>query len=116
MSPLLVVRAPGLTPEQASRGDLAAHISDIIADGSFARLSGPPDLGRLPAAALKVIEVPFTDVPSFDAEVGRLRDQGLPLAIVSDSVLITQRWFKDVKPGAVLAPSDAERLLAQMAG
>ena len=116
MTRLLLVRAPGLTPEQASRGDLAAHISDIIADGSFARLSGPPDLARLPAGALKVVEVPFTDVPAFDAEVGRLRDEGLPLAIVSDSVLITQRWFKEVKPGAVLAPADAERLLAEMAG
>ena len=114
MTRLLLVRAPGLTPEQASRGDMAAHISDIIADGSFARLSGPPDLARLASAGVQVVEVPFKDVPSFDAEVGRLREQGLPLAIVSDSVLITQRWFKEVKPGAVLAPAEAERLLSAM--
>ena len=112
---LLLVHAPGLTPEQASRGDLAAHLSDLIADGSFARLSGPADLAAL-AGAVEKVDVPFRDVPSFDEEVGRLRSRGLPIAIVSESVLITQHYFREIKPGTTLAPADVPRLLAAMAG
>jgi hypothetical protein len=111
---LLLVHAPGLTPEQASRGDLAAHLSDLIADGSFARLSGPADLASL--GAVERVEVPFRDVPSFDEEVGRLRSRGLPIAIVSESVLITQHYFREIKPGTTLGPQDVARLLAAMAG
>jgi hypothetical protein len=113
---LLLVHAPGLTPEQASRGDLAAHLSDLIADGSFARLSGPADLASIVGGAVEKVDVPFRDVPSFDVEVGKLRDRGLPIAIVSESVFITQHWFREIKPGTTLAPADVPRLLAAMAG
>jgi hypothetical protein len=119
MSPvgrLLLVHAPGLTPEQASRGDLAAHLSDLIADGSFARLSGPADLASLGAGAVERVDVPFRDVPSFDEEVGRLRARGLPIAIVSESVFISQHYFREIRPGTTLGPQDVARLLAAMAG
>jgi len=110
----LLVHAPGLTPEQATRGDLAAHLSDLIADGSFARVSGPADLGAVGGA--DAVELPFRDVTSFDAEVGKLRSRGLPIAIVSESVFISQHWFREIKPGATLGPQDVARLLAAMAG
>ena len=116
MPKFLLVRAPGLTPEQATRGDLAAHLSDLIADGSFARLSGPADPAALAALGADAVDVPFRDVPSFDEEVGKLRARGLPIAILSESVFISQHWFREIKPGTTLAPADVPRLLAAMAG
>lgn len=116
MKRLLLVRAPGLSPDQACRGDLAANVSDLIADGSFAALSGPADLSGLAPDRVTVVDVPFRDIPSFDEEVGRLRAgaDGAEIAIVSESVFISQRWFREIKPGATLAAVDVPRLLAAM--
>jgi hypothetical protein len=120
MAKLLLVSAPGLTPEQACRGDLAANLSDLIADGSFAAVSAGADLRRaaesLGADKVATVVVPFRDMPSFDEEIGRLRAEGVTMAIVSESVFISQRCFREIRPGATLAPSDVERLLAAMAG
>lgn len=118
MKKLLLVRAPGLTPDQACRGDMAWNLSDLIADGSFARIAAAPDLEAaakgLGPEKVSVVDLPFKDVPSFDAEVGKLRGQGLPLAIVSESVFISQHFFREIKPGATLGAADVPRLLAQI--
>ena len=118
MKKLLLVRAPGLTPDQACRGDMAWNLSDLIADGSFARIAAAPDLEAaargMGPEKVSVVDLPFKDVPSFDAEVGRLRAQGLPLAIVSESVFISQHYFREIKPGATLGAADVPRLLAQI--
>ena len=120
MKRLVVVRAPGLSPEEAVRGDRAWNVSDLIADGSFAPLTGTPDMAAavraLPKDQVTVVEVPFKDTPSFDAELARLR-QGAPgatIAIVSDSVFISQHFFKEIKPGGKVAAGDLPRLLADM--
>jgi hypothetical protein len=112
------VRAPGLTPDQACRGDMAWNLSDLIADGSFARIAAAPDLDAaakgMGPEKVSVVDLPFKDVPSFDADVGKLRAQGLPLAIVSESVFISQHFFREIKPGATLGAADVPRLLAQI--
>ena len=118
MKKLLLVRATGLTPDQACRGDMAWNLSDLIADGSFARLAAAPDLDGaaqgLGADKVTLVDLPFKDVPSFDVEVGKLRERGLPLAIVSESVFITQHFFREIKPGTTLGAADVPRLLAQI--
>ena len=119
MKRLLLVRAPGLSPEQACRGDMAANVSDLIADGSFAAVSGADLAGAASGLAtdrVTIVDVPFRDVPSFDEEVGRLRAgaNGAEIAIVSESVFISQRWFREIKPGATLQAADVPRLLAAM--
>lgn len=118
MKKLLLVRAPGLTPDEACRGDLAWNLSDLIADGSFARVSAAPDLDGaakgLGPDQVTLIDLPFKDVPTFDREVGKLRERGVPLAIVSDSVFITQHYFREIKPGTTLGAADVQRLLAQI--
>lgn len=116
MKRLLLVRAPGLSPEQACRGDLAANVSDLIADGSFAALSGPADLSGLAPERVTVVDVPFRDLPSFDLEVGRLRAgaSGAEIAIVSESVFISQRCFPEIRPGTTLEAADLPRLLAEI--
>jgi hypothetical protein len=118
MKKLLIVRAPGLSPDEACRGDVSAHVSDLIADGSFAASSGAPDLASAGLAPdrVTVVDVPFRDAASFDEELGRLRAEaaGAEIAIVSETVFISQRWFREIKPGATLAPGDVSRLLASM--
>lgn len=113
MKKLLLVRAPGLTPDEACRGDLAWNLSDLIADGSFARVSGAPVLDGL-GERVTVVDVPFKDLPAFDQEVGKLRQQGLTMAVVSESVFISQHFFREIKPGTTLAPADVPGLLAQI--
>jgi hypothetical protein len=120
MKRLVLVRAPGLTPEEAVRGDQAWNVSDLIADGSFAPLAGTPDLaaalGAIPVSQVTVIELPFRDSPSFDAELGKVRAgaAGATVAIVSDSVFISQHYFAEIKPGTKVAAGDLPRLLAAM--
>lgn len=118
MRKLLLVRAPGLTADQACRGDLAWNLSDLIADGSFARLSGAADLEAaakdLGVDKVSLVDLPFQDVPAFDLEVGKLRERGLSMAIVSESVSISQHFFREIKPGTMLGPADVPRLLAQI--
>ena len=113
MKKILLVRAPGLTPDEACRGDLAWNLSDLIADGSFARLSGAPDLGGL-GEGVTIVDVPFKELPAFDREVGKLRERGLPLAVVSESVFISQHFFREIKPGTTLGAADVPGLLAKM--
>ena len=120
MKKLVLVRAPGLTPEEAVRGDQAWNVSDLIADGSFAPLTGAPDVataaGSLPGGQVTVIEIPFRDSASFDAELGKIRAGagGATIAIVSDSVFISQHYFAEMKPGARVAAADLPRLFAAM--
>lgn len=120
MKKLVLVRAPGLSPEAAVRGDQAWNVSDLIADGSFAPLTGVPDiagaLGGLPKESVTVVELPFKDSPSFDAALGKVREgsAGAAIAIVSDSVFISQHFFPEIKPGTKVAPGDLPRLLAAM--
>lgn len=120
MKKLLVVRAPGLSPEEAVRGDQAWNVSDLIADGTFAPISGTPDLaaavGALDGGQVSVVELPFRDSSSFDAELGRVRERsaGATIAIVSDSVFISERHFPEIKPGSKVAAGDLPRLLAAM--
>jgi hypothetical protein len=119
MKKLVVIRAPGLSPEQAVRGDLAWTVSDLIADGSYAPLTGAPDV---PAAVrglgerASLVELPYRDGASFDAALGaiRERDREAVIAILSDQVFISQHCFPELKPGSSVAACDVPRLLAAM--
>src|SRR4030095_2107850 len=53
MKKLLVVRARGLSADQAVRGDMAWNVSDLIADGSFAPLAAAADLDAAVAGLAK---------------------------------------------------------------
>ena len=120
MRKLVVVRAPGLSPEEAVRGDQAWNVSDLIADGSFAPLAGVPDVaaavGGLAREQVTIVDLPFRDSPSFDADLGKVREgaKGATIAIVSESVFISQQYFPELKPGTKVAPGDLPRLLAAM--
>ena len=120
MKKLVVVRAPGLSPEESVRGDQAWNLSDLIAEGSFAPLSGAPDipgsLAALPREQVTVVEVPFKDSTTFDAALGKIREGagGAALVVVSDTVFISQHCFRELKPGVRLAPAELPRLLGEM--
>lgn len=120
MKKLLLVRAPGLSAQEAVRGDQAWNVSDLIADGSFAPIAGTPDLAAavsaLPKESVTVVELPFRDSPSFDAELGKVRAGagGAEIAIVSESVFISQHFFPEIKPGTRVPAGDLPRLLAAM--
>jgi len=120
MKRLLVVRAPGLSAEQAVRGDMAWNVSDLIADGSFAPLSAAPDLtaalSSLAPDRVTVVDVPYKDATSFDGELGKLRaaSKDAVIAILSESVFISQHYFREIKPGTQVAVGDVPRLLEAM--
>ena len=84
MKKLLVVRARGLSADQAVRGDRAWNVSDLIADGSFAPFSASPDLDAAVAGLAKdrvtIVDLPYKDAATFDGELGKLR------AAASDAV------------------------------
>jgi hypothetical protein len=113
MKKLLLVRAPGLTAAEACRGDVAWNLSDLIADGSFARLSGAPALDGL-GENVTIVDVPFQELPAFDQALGKLRERGLPMAVVSESVFISQHFFREIKPGTTLGAADIPGLLARI--
>jgi hypothetical protein len=120
MKKLLVVRARGLSADQAVRGDMAWNVSDLIADGSFARLTGAPDLETVASGLggdrVTVVDVPYKDAASFDDSLGKLRaaSAGSVIAILSESVFISQHYFREIKPGTAVAPGDVARLLEAM--
>jgi hypothetical protein len=117
---LIVIRAPGLSADQAVRGDMAWNVSDLIADGSFAALSGVPDVDAAVAGMSKdrvrVIDVPYTDAATFDGELGKVRASAADsvIAIVSESVFISQHYFRELRPGTRVAVADVPRLLEAM--
>jgi hypothetical protein len=117
---LLVVRARGLSADQAVRGDMAWNVSDLIADGSFAAISGTPDLDQvargLAGDRVTIVDVPYTDAASFDDSLGKLRasSTGAVIAILSESVFISQHHFREIKPGTPVASGDVPRLLEAM--
>ncbi len=120
MKKLLVVRARGLSADQAVRGDMAWNVSDLIADGSFAPFKDAPDLdavaGGLAKDCVTVVDVPYQDAASFDASLGKLRADatGAVIAILSESVFISQHYFREIKPGTQVAAADLPRLLEAM--
>jgi hypothetical protein len=117
---LLVIRARGLSADQAVRGDTAWNVSDLIADGSFATISGVPDLetvaSGLSGDRVTVVDVPYKDAASFDDSLGKLRagSTGAVIAILSESVFISQHYFREIKPGTPVASEDVPRLLEAM--
>jgi len=120
MKRLLVVRTPGLSAEQAVRGDMAWNVSDLIADGSFAPLSAAPDLtaalSSLAPDRVTVVDVPYKDATSFDGELGKLRaaSKDAVIAILSESVFISQHYFREIKPGTRVAVAELPRYLEAM--
>src|SRR5439155_686339 len=102
------------------RGDMAWNVSDLIADGSFAPLSDTADLDAAVAGLAKdrvtVVDVPYRDAASFDGELGKLRAAAgdTMIAILSESVFISQHFFREIKPGAKVATADVPRLLEAM--
>lgn len=120
MKKLLVVRARGLSADQAVRGDMAWNVSDLIADGSFAPIQGSPDLDAavagLAADRVKVVDVAYKDAASFDGELGKLRESSSDavIAILSEQVFISQHYFREIKPGTKVAAGDVPRLLEAM--
>jgi hypothetical protein len=119
MKRLLLVRAAGLSVEQAVRGDVAWNVSDLIAEGSLVSLSGRPDVEgaiRGLGGRVTVVDVPYTDGPSFDDALGRLRREasGALVAILSEGVFISQHAFPEIRPGTAVAAADLPRLLEAM--
>jgi hypothetical protein len=120
MKKLLVVRARGLSADQAVRGDMAWNVSDLIADGSFAPLSTAPDVDAavagLAADRVTLVDVPYKDAASFDGELGKLRAAAgdSVIAILSESVFISQQCFREIKPGMKVAAADVPRYLEAM--
>ncbi|HZE98211.1 MAG TPA: hypothetical protein VE981_14365 [Planctomycetota bacterium] len=120
MKKLVVVRAMGLSADQAVRGDVAWNVSDLIAEGSFAAIAGTADLDKvasgLAADRVTVVDVPYKDAASFDDALGKLRAgaTGAAIAILSESVFISQQHFREIKPGSPVAGTDVPRLLAAM--
>lgn len=120
MKRLLVVRAPGLSADQAVRGDMAWNVSDLIADGSFAPFKEAPDLDKVVGGLAKdrvtIVDVPYKDAASFDASLAKLREgaSDAVIAILSESVFISQHYFREIRPGTQVAASDVPRLLEAM--
>lgn len=122
MKHLFLVHGDGLTAEQACRGDQAAHLSDLIAEGSFAALAGTLDVaaaaGALPGDRVTVVPLPFRDIASFDAGVGDVRarseGQGGTVAVLSGQVFISQHFFREIKVGRPLAVAEVPGLLASL--
>ena len=120
MKKLLLVRARGLSADQAVRGDMAWNVSDLIADGSFAPLKDVPDLDAVAGALAKdrvtVVDVPYKDAASFDASLGKLREgrSDSVIAILSEAVFISQHYFREIKPGTQVAASELPRLFDAM--
>jgi hypothetical protein len=120
MKKLLLIRARGLSADQAVRGDMAWNVSDLIADGSFAPFKEAPDLdsvaGGLSKDRVTVVDVPYTNASSFDASLGMLRAASADavIAILSESVFISQHYFREIKPGSTVAASEVPRLLEAM--
>jgi hypothetical protein len=98
MSKLIVLEVPGLTMEMVQRGDSAAHLFDLIAEGALAECDGlPPRIGEwiTDASPLRVI----------DGRIRELRSRG-ELAIVSEAVFIHPRPIKGLRPGARLTSQE----------
>jgi len=119
MKKLLVVRARGLSADQAVRGDMAWNVSDLIADGSFAPIAGTPDLDNIARTLgdrATVVDVRYENAASFDASLGLLRSgaQDALIAILSEQVFISQHYFKEIKPGTSVPAADVPRLLEAM--
>ena len=115
---LVLVHAPGLTVEQAVRGDVAVHLSDLIAEGCFAPLDGAPDVEAAVKGlgAVERVTLPFTDLASFDGAVGdlRARTPGAAVAILSEALLIAPVPVPEIRPGRALAAADVARVLASL--
>ena len=118
MKKILLIHAAGLTAEQACRGDVAANLSDLIAEGTFADLQGQIDLPsiteNLPGDRVTVIAVPFQDIGAFDARVGELRDRGADaiIVILSEKVFISQHVFPELKVGQAVDAATIPLLLS----
>lgn len=120
MKKILLVHASGLTAEDSCRGDVAANLSDLIAEGTFADIEGTveiPDVtAALPGDRVTVVAVPFGDIASFDERVGELRGRGgseVLLVILSDNVLISPHVFDGLEAGTPLKAEAIPDLLAR---
>jgi hypothetical protein len=116
MSRLLLVRAPGLSYDLAVRGDEAANLSDLVAEGALARIDGALDLGGLPEGErIEVADLPCGELAAFDAALGGLRERaaagGQEVAVLSEGLLICQRALPGIRPGASVAAAEIPRLL-----
>ena len=118
MKKILLVHASGLTAEEACRGDVAANLSDLIAEGTFADLEGSIDLpsiiGSLPGDKVTVIAIPFQDIGAFDERVGQLRkrDPEAIIVILSEKVFISQYAFPELKVGQAVDAASIPALLS----
>ena len=118
MKKIMLVHASGLTAEEACRGDVAANLSDLIAEGTFADLEGPIDLPSitksLPGDKVTVIAVPFQDIGAFDTRVGELRkrDPDAIIVILSEKVFISQHVFPELEVGQAVDAATIPVLLS----
>lgn len=141
---LAVVNVPALAPDLLRRGDLAAHLSDLIADGAFALLRPEPgyfradrfrgcayeEFGDLEAALrIEGLTGPATlsALRRLDDFVGARRSADRRLAVVSDhgvpgprdggfGVLVTSWALEGVAAQATLDCRDVPALLERGAG
>lgn len=117
MKNVLLVRAPGLSAEKALRGDVAWTLSDLIAEGSFAALAEPPDWEALAAQPGVVpVEIPYEDAASFEEALAALLAGAgrAPVAILSDEVFVSRRFFSEITPGKQLKAPEVLKLVRRL--
>ena len=91
-----------------------------MASTSCALARVPADLDAAVAGLagdrVTVVDVPYKDASSFDGELGKLRASAADtvIAILSESVFISQHYFREIKPGTKVSVADVPRLLEAM--
>ena len=110
---LIVLEIRGLTMEILRRGDSAAHLFDLIAEGDLAECDGLPRRIGAEWIVEARLDRGVQELPAIDATIPSLRQRG-PLAVVSDRVVIYPKPV-GLKPGARLTVDQATAHLEAMA-
>ncbi len=112
---LIVLEVRGLTMDMVRRGDSAAHLFDLIAEGDLAECEGVPRRVDAEWIVETRLERGLQELAAIDALIPALRQRGT-LAIVSERVAVFPKPL-GLKPGARLTIDEAtERLEAVARG
>ncbi len=110
---LIVLEVRGLTMEVVQRGDCAAHLFDLIAEGALAETTGlAPRIGEWIVETR--LESGVEHLAAIDQRIRELRARG-ELAIVSDRVFIHPRPIPGLRPGVKLTPDEVGSHLRSIA-
>ncbi len=111
---LIVLEVRGLTMEMVRRGDSAAHLFDLIAEGDLAECEGLPRRVDAEWIVDTRLERGLHELAAIDALIPALRQRGA-LAIVSERVAVFPRPL-GLKPGSRLTSEQAAAHLEAIAG